>query len=107
LAFFKILFISVLFIVFFSSLFSSQPIIERLARLQHPNLPDQGIRYTRNVTIIWAIFFIINGVAATITALWCSFASWSLYNGLIAYLLMGLLMGSEYLVRIRTQAHVR
>jgi uncharacterized membrane protein len=28
---------------------------------------------------------------------------WSLYNGLIAYLLMGLLFAGEYLIRRRTQ----
>ena len=96
-----------LFIVFFSSLFSSQPIIERIARLQHPNLPEQGIRYTRNVTIIWSVFFVINGSISAITAIWSSFAWWSLYNGFISYVLIGLLMGMEYLVRVRTQAHVR
>ena len=96
-----------LFLLFFISLFSSQPIIERLARIQHPHLPEQGIRYTRKVTVIWSVFFVINGLLATYTAVWCSFAIWSLYNGFIAYLLMGLLMGVEYLVRIKTQEHVR
>lgn len=96
-----------LFIVFFSSLFSSQPIIERIARLQHPDLPEQGIRYTRNVTIIWSVFFMINGAISLMTAIWSSFAWWSLYNGFISYLLMAALMGLEYLVRVRTQAHVR
>lgn len=95
------------FIVFVSSLFSPPPIIERLARLQHPDLPKKGIRYTRKVTQVWCVFFLINGSIAVATAIWCSFSCWSLYNGLIAYLLMGLLMGVEYLVRIRSQVHAR
>jgi uncharacterized membrane protein len=77
--------------------------VERLARLQQPDLPPQGVRYTRRVTQVWCGFFIINGSIALITALWSSFAWWSLYNGLIAYVLMGLLFAGEYLIRRRTQ----
>jgi len=96
-----------LFVVFAGSLFYPPPVIERLARLQHPDLPEQGVRYTRKVTQVWCVFFVCNGLIATVTAVWSSFAWWSLYNGFISYILMGLLMGIEYLVRIRTQEHVR
>ena len=96
-----------LFTLFVSSLFFPPPIIERIARIQHPHLPEQGITYTRKVTLIWSVFFLFNGLIAAITAIWSSFEWWSLYNGFISYLLMGLLMGIEYLVRIRTQPHVR
>ena len=95
------------FLLFAGSLFYPPPIIERIARIQHPNLPEQGVIYTRKVTKVWCVFFVVNGSIATATALWCSFEWWSLYNGLIAYLLSALLMGIEYLVRIRTQPHVR
>ena len=96
-----------LFIIFAGSLFFPPPIIERLARIQHPDLPQQGVIYTRKVTWIWCVFFVINGLIAASTAVWSSFACWSLYNGLISYLLIAVLMGVEYLVRIRTQEHVR
>lgn len=96
-----------LLLIFVASLYYPPPVIERLARIQHPDLPEQGVIYTRKVTQVWCIFFFINGSIAIITALYSSFAWWSLYNGFITYLLMGLLMGIEYLVRIRTQAHVR
>ncbi len=96
-----------LFILFVSSLIFPPPIIERLARLQHPDLPDKGIIYTRKVTLVWSAFFLVNGLIAISTAIWSSFAWWSLYNGLISYLLMGSIMGIEYRVRIRTQPHVR
>lgn len=96
-----------LLLVFASSLYFPPPVIERLARLQHPDLPPQGVLYTRRVTQVWCVFFLLNGLIAAATALWCSFACWSLYNGLLAYVLMGLLMAIEYWVRIRTQDHVR
>ncbi len=106
LLFYPVLISFSLLMIFATSLFSPPPIIERLARLQHPNLPEQGIRYTRRVTQVWCVFFLINGCIALVTAIWCSFAVWSLYNGFISYLLMGAVMGIEYLVRIKTQVHL-
>ncbi len=107
LRFYPVLINLALFFIFLSSLYYPPPVIERLARLQHPELPPQGVIYTRKVTKVWMVFFICNASAAFATAIWSSLAWWSLYNGLIAYLLMGLLMGIEYLIRIRTQDHVR
>ncbi len=92
---------------FAASLRHPPPIIERLARLQHPDLPPEGVRYTRKVTQVWCLFFLFNGLAALVTSLWCSMACWTLYNGVIAYILMALLMTVEYLIRLKTQSHVR
>jgi uncharacterized membrane protein len=92
------------FLLFSLSLLYPPPVIERLARLQDPNLSPQGVNHTRKVTQVWCVFFVINGSIAAGTAFWGSFFWWSLYNGLISYLLIGLLMGIEYLIRIRMQA---
>jgi uncharacterized membrane protein len=94
-------------LIFAWSLWSPQSLIERLARLQHPDLPPEGVIYTRRVTQVWCVFFAMNGLIALSTALWGSLEQWSLYNGLISYLLMGALFGGEYIVRLRTQKHVR
>ncbi|MGZ8237628.1 MAG: hypothetical protein ACXW1Z_23480 [Methylobacter sp.] len=94
-------------LVFSWSLLSPQSLIERLARIQHPDLPPEGITYTRRVTQIWCAFFIVNGGIALATALWSSVELWSLYNGLIAYVLMGILLAGEYIVRMKTQKHVK
>jgi uncharacterized membrane protein len=75
--------------------------VERLARLREPQLPDAAVAYTRRVTQVWCGFFAVNGALALGTALWASPAVWSLYTGVIAYLLMGLLGGAEYVVRMR------
>ena len=56
---------------------------------------------TRTVTKVWCGFFVANGLAALGTALWASPKVWSLYNGVVAYLLMGVLFAGEYLVRLR------
>lgn len=76
-------------------------VIERLARLQYADFPEHGICYTAKVTKVWCAFFIANGSVSLATALWGSDELWTLYNGLIAYLLMGMLFGGEWLVRQR------
>ncbi len=87
--------------IFGYSLLNPPPIIERLARLQEPDLPAAAIGYTRRVTQVWCGFFVFNGSIALGTALWASEAVWSLYTGVIAYVLMGILFGGEYLLRLR------
>lgn len=87
--------------LFWVSLYFPPPVVERLARLQHPDLSAQAIHYTRKVTQVWCVFFVANGLLALGTALWAEFYWWSLYNGCIAYLLMGALMGGEYWVRLK------
>jgi uncharacterized membrane protein len=39
--------------IFGASLRRGRPVIEQLARLRHPDLPPEGVRYTRNVTRVW------------------------------------------------------
>ncbi|MCF6781351.1 MULTISPECIES: hypothetical protein [Pseudomonadaceae] len=89
--------------LFAGSLCSGMPIIERLARLQEPELPPAAVRYTRKVTWVWAGFFSVNAAIATGLALWAPITWWTLYTGLIAYLLMGLLFAGEWLVRQRVR----
>lgn len=93
--------------VFGVSLRFPPSIIERLARLREPDLPPSGVIYTRRVTAVWCGFFVVNGGLALATALWASDAAWALYNGLISYLLMGVLFAGEWLVRARVRSRVR
>ncbi|MGJ4749149.1 hypothetical protein ACQV5M_22485, partial [Leptospira sp. SA-E8] len=94
---------AVLLAVFAWSLRHPPAVIERLARLAEPALPPSGVAYTRGLTRVWCGFFIVNGLLALVTALWPRQAGgdeiWALYNGLIAYLLMGLLFAGEWLLR--------
>jgi uncharacterized membrane protein len=90
--------------VFGLSLVRGPSLVERLARLREPDLDAQGQAYTRRVTQVWCVFFVVNGGIALFTALWASERAWALYNGLIAYALMGALMGGEWLVRQRMRA---
>ncbi|MGF1688558.1 hypothetical protein L4C36_18025 [Photobacterium japonica] len=86
--------------LFGASLWQSQTMIERFARLQDPNLPESGVRYTRKVTRVWCGFFVLNGAVA-LTTCFMPLSVWTLYNGLISYLLAGSLLAGEWLVRQR------
>ncbi|KMV29745.1 COG4648 family protein [Photobacterium swingsii] len=89
---------TLMFGLFSMSLWQKETLVERLARLQEPNLPASGVRYTRKVTKVWCAFFVINGSIALYTC-FQPLAVWTLYNGLISYLAAGTLFIVEFIVR--------
>lgn len=94
----------VMLAVFGWSLLGRQSLVERLARLREPDLPPAGVRYTRRVTQAWCLFFIVNGTLAALTACFASDRVWALYNGGIAYVLIGAMFAGEWLLRRRVMA---
>lgn len=74
-------------------------VVERLARLQTPDLPPAAVRYCRRVSGVWCVFFFFSMLAALYTVFWCSDEVWALYNGCISYILIGVLMAGEWVVR--------
>ncbi|WDY58380.1 COG4648 family protein [Pseudomonas sp. PSKL.D1] len=89
--------------LFGTSLLRGMPMAERLARLREPHLPARAVRYTRRVTQVWCVFFLVNGLIATALTLWAPLSWWTLYNGLLAYIAMGLLFAVEWRVRQRVR----
>lgn len=85
--------------IFGMSLRTGMPVVERLARLRHPDLPPDGVRYTRNVTRAWCLFFAVNGTIAAALAAWAPWRWWVAYNGCASYVLMGLMAAGEWLMR--------
>lgn len=90
-------------VAFAQTLVSGPSMIERFARLREPNLNDAGVRYTRKVTWVWLGFFIINGTIAAYTAFYTDWHVWTLYNGVISYIAIGVLLSGEYFVRRRVR----
>lgn len=86
------------------SLWHPPSVVERIARLREPALPPAAVGYTRRVTMAWCLFFVCNGTAAALTAWLASDRVWALYNGAIAYLLIGAMFAGEWLVRRRVRA---
>ena len=56
-------------------------------------------RYCDRVTLVWCAFFVANASVALFTALVGSERMWTLYNGLISYILIGILFAVEFMVR--------
>jgi uncharacterized membrane protein len=46
-------------------------------------------------------FFAFNGSMSAALTLWAPLSWWTLYNGMISYVLLGILFGGEWLVRQR------
>jgi uncharacterized membrane protein len=94
-----------LLMVFSFSLFKPPSVIETFARLKEKNLNKQGIKYTEKVTLLWCVFFVVNGCISLYTALYSELEFWMLYNGFISYVLMGCLFAGEFLVRLKVKKH--
>ena len=85
--------------VFAGSLRQEISTVERFARLQVDDLSPAEIRYCRVVTALWCVFFAVNAIAAAALALAGQLAWWSLYNGLLTYIALGVLFAAEFVVR--------
>lgn len=75
------------------------PLVERFARkLEKQPLDARGVAYCRKVTWAWVIFLTAH-LAVTVATLWASAEAWAVYNGGVAYGLMGLMFAGEWLIR--------
>jgi uncharacterized membrane protein len=84
-----------LLVVFGATLLRGPSMVEKFARLRNPDPIPQVVRYTRRVTQIWCVFFTLNSVFSVYTALCWRREAWSLYNGALAYGLIGVLLVGE------------
>jgi uncharacterized membrane protein len=90
-----------LLVSFGQSLWFAPPMVERFARLAEPSLSESEVTYCRQVTKVWCGFFAFNAIVAGGLAWAAPLAWWATYTGLISYVLVGLLMTAEYMLRKR------
>jgi uncharacterized membrane protein len=88
-----------LLVVFGRTLREGPSLIESLARLKDQELSDEEMRHCWSFTAIWCVFFVLNSIACLALAVAAPTWLWTLYTGLLAYLLMGLLFAAEFLAR--------
>jgi len=88
-----------LLVTFAASLRRGPPMIERFARLVEDDLPDFTRPYCRAITWVWCGFLVANAAVAGVLAVAAPLAWWTLYTGFIFYLLMGALLGAEFVLR--------
>jgi uncharacterized membrane protein len=77
----------------------SRPMIERFARLQEKDLSPPKQAWCRLWTWLWCAFFVLNGATAAALALFADMKWWALYNGLLAYALIGCMFAIEWTLR--------
>lgn len=84
------------------SLLRPPSLVEVFASLSEPNPGGSARAYMRRVSLVWCVFLVVNALisASTLSRL----DLWTLYNGLVSYLLMAALFAGEYLVRRRVRA---
>ena len=79
-----------------------KPLITLFAEKMGHKITPNIAHYTRKATIAWGIFMIFNTLVSFVTLL-TPMWFWTLYNGLISYLLIGIMFAGEYLIRRRCQ----
>lgn len=85
--------------VFFGSLWTARPLVERIARVFEPELPPRAQHYTRQVTCFWGVLMTVVALLSLATALFAPLRVWSLFNGGVVYVILGGAFALEYLVR--------
>ena len=89
----------VLLVSFGRTIMYPPTVIERIAGTMTKDLSRNEVLYCKNVTMVWCLFFTLNGSMALLLAFFSSLEVWTLYNGVIAYVLMGLLFLVEFIYR--------
>lgn len=89
----------VLLVAFAGTLWSSRPMVERFARLQDADLSPDEVTWCRLWTWLWIVFFGLNASIAGVLAAREALDAWAVYNGGIAYALMGAMFTVEFVVR--------
>jgi uncharacterized membrane protein len=98
---------SLTFFIWLSLLFACslvpgrEPLVTRIARsIRRADMSPEVIRYTRFVTIAWALFFVIAATTSSVLFFTQSRASWSLFVNLLTWPLVGAAFVIEYAIRV-------
>jgi len=87
--------------LFGHTLWSPPSFIERLVRLQFPDLMPGIAEYCRELTWVWTLFFAVNIVICAALPAVAGQTAWALYTGVLVYGLMALLGTGEWFYRHR------
>lgn len=84
-----------------------EPLITRVARQEHPDLPAPLVHYTRALTRLWSGCFLTLLALALLLAPLLALATWSRWVQALGYLLPSALFLGEYAYRRRRFADIR
>ena len=77
----------------------SEPLITRIARMEHPDLPPDMARHARMLTWAWSLCFVLLFVVALVLAPLLQLAVWSRWVHGLGYAIPGALFLGEYAYR--------
>ena len=84
---------------FYFSLSDEYNLIERMAMRFGSEMHDEARFYIRRLVLWWVGVLILNALISAYTALYGTLYQWTLYNGLLSYLLLGGFMLGEMCFR--------
>jgi uncharacterized membrane protein len=64
-------------------------------------LSERHRRYTRQITLAWALFFLANATLSALLYALAPLEAWSVYANLLTAPLVGVMFAAEHLVRMR------
>ncbi|MCK4864619.1 MAG: hypothetical protein KAT06_04265 [Gammaproteobacteria bacterium] len=89
-----------LFILFAQSLLADQtPLITRYASILGDNLDERHLRYNKNLTRLWSVFFLLMTTTSILLAIFTSLEVWSFFTYVLSYLLLGSFFIIEFMFR--------
>jgi uncharacterized membrane protein len=88
--------------IFIGSLFSETALISKIAvRIEGEPLDQQHLRYTRRLTGLWGLVFVLMICEAIVLAIWAPYELWSWWVHVGNYFVIAILFLGEMMVRKR------
>jgi uncharacterized membrane protein len=78
---------------------SGVPLIEHFARMVKRELSAGELAHCRSWTRIWGGYLIVLAALGLVLARWAPLAVWTVYVGVVSYVLVGALFAVEYVIR--------
>ncbi len=77
------------------------PLITLMARAVHPVVPLSMVQYTRRLTGVWALYFVLMAGLSLALYAWAPWAWWSFFANVFTPLSVAVFFGLEYALRYR------
>ena len=78
---------------------SSTPLIEHFARMVKPELRPAELAHCRLWTRIWGFYLLALAALGLALARWATLTVWTVYVGIVSYVLVAVLFAIEYVIR--------
>ena len=78
---------------------SGTPLIEHFARMVKPELRPAELAHCRVWTRIWGVYLLALAALGLALARWATLTVWTVYVGIVSYVLVAVLFAIEYVIR--------